>query len=124
MLILIPFIRESPTFLLKRGREKEAYEAYSYIRNLPEDHPYIAEDVAFVRQHLEVERSVNQNGNPSIWSFLRGAGRESMMKGIRNRFVLVFIMFMWQAWSGAAAINYCMPFTPFVALCFCAILTA
>ncbi|CAK7211942.1 hypothetical protein SEUCBS140593_001336, partial [Sporothrix eucalyptigena] len=109
MAILIPFIRESPTFLLKRGREKEAYEAYSYIRNLPADHTYIAEDVAFVRQHIEVERSVTQNGNVSIWGFLRGAGREAMMKGIRNRFALVFIMFMWQAWSGAAAINYYSP---------------
>jgi MFS family permease len=31
------------------------------------------------------------------------------MPGMRNRFLLVFLMFMWQAWSGAAAINYYSP---------------
>ncbi|OAA58074.1 MFS quinate transporter QutD [Niveomyces insectorum RCEF 264] len=109
MAIFIPFIKESPTFLLKRGREKEAYQVYSYIRNLPADHPYIAEDVAFVRRHMEVERSVAQNGKVDIWKFAKGAGREAIMKGMRGRFALVFIMFMWQAWSGAAAINYYSP---------------
>lgn len=34
----IPFLRESPSWLIKRGHEDEAYKAYSYYRNLPVDH--------------------------------------------------------------------------------------
>jgi hypothetical protein len=105
--LLIPILKESPTWLLKKGREKEAYQVYSYIRNLPADHQYIIEDVAFIKTQIENERTVSTNGEASFSSFLKGAGKETLMKGMRNRFALVFIMFMWQAWSGAAAINYC-----------------
>jgi hypothetical protein len=62
---------------------------------------------SFVQGQIVSERAISTGGDPSFAAFLKGALRESLMKGIRNRFVLVFLMFMWQAWSGAAAINYC-----------------
>lgn len=105
----IPFLRESPTWLLKRGREDHAYNVLSYYRNLPADHTYIAQDVAYIRSQIDGERAVTGGVRPSFGSFIKGALRESCMKGMRNRFLLVFIMFMWQGWSGAAAINYYSP---------------
>lgn len=113
--ICIPFLKESPVWLLKKDRSEEAIKVYSYIRKLPADHRYIAEDVAFIRGQIEYERAVTVGGQAGFWAFLKGAGKEACMKGMRNRFALVFIMFMWQAWSGAAAINYCefiRPHTP------------
>lgn len=103
----IPFLRESPIWLLKQDRDEQALSVYSYYRNLPIDHRYIAEDVAFVKGQIMHERSVTAGARPTFGAFLKGASREARMKGMRNRFALVFIMFMWQAWSGAAAINYC-----------------
>jgi Sugar (and other) transporter len=105
--LMLPLIKESPVWLLKKGREQDAYRVYSYLRNLPADHVYIAEDVSFVRGQIEGERAIGAGGGPGFFAFLRGALKESCMKGMRNRYVLVFLMFMWQAWSGAAAINYC-----------------
>ena len=105
--LLIPILKESPLWLLKKDREDEAYRVYSYIRNLPSDHQYIAEDVAFVKAQIENERELIAGDRPGFLAFLKGAGKESLMPGMRNRFALVFLMFMWQAWSGAAAINYC-----------------
>ena len=105
--LLLPLVKESPVWLLKKGRDEDAYRVYSYIRNLARDHQYIAEDVSFVKGQIESERAISTGGDPSFTAFLKGALKESLMKGIRNRFALVFLMFMWQAWSGAAAINYC-----------------
>jgi hypothetical protein len=105
----IPLLKESPTWLLKKGRDDEAFRVLGYIRNLPENHQYIAEDVSFVKMQIEHERALTTGGRPGFGAFLKGAAKESVMKGMRNRFALVFIMFMWQAWSGAAAINYCAP---------------
>ncbi|EMC99271.1 hypothetical protein BAUCODRAFT_396879 [Baudoinia panamericana UAMH 10762] len=105
----IPFLRESPLWLLKQGRDTEAISVYSYYRNLPADHHYIAEDVMFVKGQIAHERAVTTGDRPTFAAFLRGAGKEAIMKGMRNRFASVFLMFMWQAWSGAAAINYYSP---------------
>ncbi|KAH8808642.1 MFS quinate transporter-like protein QutD [Xylogone sp. PMI_703] len=109
LLLMLPLVKESPVWLLKKGKEDEAYNIYSYLRNLPVDHIYIAEDVTFVRGQIEGERAISTGGDLSFTAFLRGAFKESCMKGMRNRYVLVFLMFMWQAWSGAAAINYYSP---------------
>lgn len=108
--LMIPILKESPAWLLKRGREEEAYAVYSYLRNLPEDHPYIAEDVQFVKNEIARERaSLGGRQNASFGETIKGAMREAALPGMRNRFLLVFLMFMWQAWSGAAVINYYSP---------------
>jgi sugar porter (SP) family MFS transporter len=105
----IPFLRESPTWLLKRDREEDAYTALSYYRALPVDHEYIAQDVAHIQHQINSERAVTGGARPTFGAFVKAALRESCKKGMRNRFLLVFIMFMWQGWSGAAAINYYSP---------------
>ena len=105
----IPFLRESPTWLLKRDREEEAYSALSYYRALPLDHEYIAQDVVHIQHQIDTERAVTGGARPTFHAFIKAAVRESCKKGMRNRFLLVFIMFMWQGWSGAAAINYFSP---------------
>lgn len=117
--LMIPFLKESPLWLVKKGREAEAYRVYSFIRNLPADHQYIAEEVSFIKAQVENEREVSANGKTGFLALLKAATKESFTKGIRNRFALVFLMFMWQAWSGAAAINYCehpsnLPKSPWV----------
>ena len=57
LMMMIPFLKESPTWLLKRGRKADALKVYSFFRNLPEDHEYIAQDVAFVEREIAKERA-------------------------------------------------------------------
>ena len=104
--LMIPILKESPTWLLKRGRDEEAYKVYSFLRMLPEDHPYIAEDVQFVKTEIAKERALlTGSENATLIQTMKAAANEAKLPGMRNRFLLVFLMFMWQAWSGAAAIN-------------------
>lgn len=109
--LMIPVLKESPTWLLKRGREADALKSYSYFRNLPEDHEYVLQDVQYIKTEIAKERATLLRGekHPTFLNTVKAAAREAAMPGMRNRFLLVFLMFMWQAWSGAAAINYYSP---------------
>ncbi|KAJ4309062.1 hypothetical protein N0V94_009100 [Neodidymelliopsis sp. IMI 364377] len=109
--LMIPLLKESPTWLLKRGRDAEALKVYSFFRNLPEDHEYIQQDVQFVKNEIAKERAalIGNQQHASFLAIIKAAAKEASLPGMRNRFFLVFLMFMWQAWSGAAAINYYSP---------------
>ena len=109
LVVFFPLLKESPVWLLNKGRDEQAIEVYSYLRNLPKDHSYIAEDVTFVKSQIQHERVASTSDGLSFVASLRGVAKEAFLPGIRNRFTLVFLMFMWQAWSGAAAINYYSP---------------
>lgn len=100
--IMIPLLKESPTWLLKRGREDEARQIYSYFRNLPENHEYIQQEIQFVKNDIVQERAALVGGekHASFGALVKAAAKEGSMKGMRNRFALVFIMFVFQAWSG------------------------
>jgi sugar porter (SP) family MFS transporter len=109
--LMIPLLKESPVWLLKRGRDDDARKIYSYFRNLPEDHEYIQQDMKFVKNEIAKERAhlVGDEQHATFGRMIKSAAKEASLKGMRNRFLLVFLMFMWQAWSGAAAINYYSP---------------
>lgn len=110
--LMVPLLKESPTWLLKRGREEEAHQVYGFIRMLPVDHEYIAQEVHFIKMEIAEERAaLTGSENATLRQTMKGVVKEAKLKGMRNRFLLVFLMFMWQAWSGAAAINCEDPLT-------------
>lgn len=99
------FLKESPLFYLKHDKEAQAVNSLTYLRKLPADHPYIIEEIGLYRDRIAHERSVVR-GKPGLLGYLRGAARECVLPGIRNRVALAFIMFALQNFSGANAINY------------------
>ncbi|GLA99223.1 hypothetical protein AtubIFM61612_010679 [Aspergillus tubingensis] len=109
--LTIPFLKESPTWLLKKGRDQDALRALSFLRNLPVSHQYILEDVGFIKSQIAIEQSltVRRGQTPTTWSTFRAAAKEATLKGMRNRFGLVAMLCLLQAWSGAVAINYYSP---------------
>jgi len=102
------FLRESPLFYLKHDNDEKALEVLTYLRKLPADHPYLLEEIGGYRDRIAHERAVVRGGS-GLMGYLKGALREVILPGIRNRMGLAFIMFALQNFSGANAINYYSP---------------
>ena len=50
------FAQESPRWLIKQGRYEEGRKVLSYLRNLDEDHPFVANEVEVMEQQIEAEK--------------------------------------------------------------------
>ncbi|KAJ9365700.1 general substrate transporter [Paecilomyces variotii] len=109
--LTIPFLTESPTWLLKKGKDEDALKALSFLRSLPATHQYVLEDVDFIKEQIAIERAltIRSGAKPTFWGSTKAAVKEATMKGMRNRFGLVAMLCLFQAWSGAVAINYYSP---------------
>jgi len=102
------FLKESPQFLIRKGKREQGIASLCYLRKLPEDATYIQEELEMIDSRIADELAVAGEGR-GVWGYVKGAFRELALPGIRNRIVLVFCMFMLQNFSGANAINYYSP---------------
>ena len=78
------FLRESPALLFRKGKDDEAMKNLCYVRQLPEDHQYILEEVGMIRARLDEERKL-AGGQTGMLGFLKGALRELSTGSIRYR---------------------------------------
>ncbi|KAF9889746.1 hypothetical protein FE257_007052 [Aspergillus nanangensis] len=103
LLLGIFFVRESPRWLFLRGRREEAIKTLCWVRQLPEDHIYMVEEIGAIDASLEHQRSTIGLGftKPflAVWS----------NKRILYRLFIGSMLFLWQNGSGINAINYYSP---------------
>jgi MFS family permease len=93
------FLPESPRWIARfKGRE-EAVAVFSKLRNLPEDHEYVTEDIYRVMDQIEQERLAT-HGKGLIAEF-----REMAMPGNRSRITIGVLIFVFMQMAGSNAIN-------------------
>ncbi|OJJ31991.1 hypothetical protein ASPWEDRAFT_116928 [Aspergillus wentii DTO 134E9] len=90
---------ESPRYLAMKHPEK-ASKVLSKLRSLPEDHPYVVEELATLKAQLEEEGS---------HSFLSSLKESFSKKSYRRRSILCIALMMWSNMTGTNAMTYYSP---------------
>ncbi|CCO37755.1 putative quinate permease AltName: Full=Quinate transporter [Rhizoctonia solani AG-1 IB] len=103
LLVAAVFLKETPRWLFKAGREEEAVKNLSWIRNLPHDHQYVRQEIQATRSQLDREMALVRDHG-----FI-GQVRELGKPGIRNRLGVGMAIMMFQNLTGINAINYYSP---------------
>jgi MFS family permease len=99
---MLPMI-ESPRWLVSKGRNQAAAKALSWVRNLPEDHPWILHELDMVEHSIEGE--VASTGMSRSWKQI---GKELFVKGIRGRIIISFMMMVFQNFTGLVVPLLCL----------------
>ncbi|OQE31554.1 hypothetical protein PENSTE_c001G02731 [Penicillium steckii] len=99
MLIGLFFLKESPRWLMKQGRQEEALNSLAYIRNESEDNEEVLREIAEIRAAIEEETASTEG---VTW-------KECLQKSNRYRFLIAFVMMFWQQFSGTNSIGYYAP---------------
>ncbi|KAM0543129.1 hypothetical protein ACHAPJ_012471 [Fusarium lateritium] len=97
------FANESPRFLAQKNPNK-ALSVLSKLRGLPQDHPYIVDEMGNISLQLEEERSLSANS--SGWTLIKEA---FTVKSYRRRTFLCITLMMWSNLTGTNAMTYYSP---------------
>ena len=96
-------IKESPRWLIFRGRREEGIKNLCWIRQLPADHIYMQEEIVAIDTAIETQRASVGLG---FWEPFKALVNN---RRVLYRFILGGLLFLFQNASGINAINYYSP---------------
>ncbi len=100
MIILLPFVKESPRWLASKGRNQEALNNLAWVRKRGTDSELVQLELAEIVAAVEEDKIATQG---TKWS------NELTRKGNPERFFIAIVIFVLQQWSGQNSINYYAP---------------
>ncbi|GAA5889871.1 hypothetical protein JCM6882_004347 [Rhodosporidiobolus microsporus] len=97
------FVRESPRWLITKGRRDQAIRNLCYIRNLLPEDPYVVNEMNEIE--TQVERDRTAVGDGFFDPFRQVFGKGYLFK----RMLITTSLFIWQNGAGINAVNYYSP---------------
>lgn len=104
LLCFMPWVNESPRWLVSKNRIAEARKSLSWVRNLPEDHEYIENEMNEIETNVAHELEIS-GGQGARWQLVR----ELFARGVRWRVAMAVLLMLLQNLTGINAINYYSP---------------
>ena len=100
-------IKESPRWLFSRGKREQAIKNLCWLRQLPEDHIYMQEEIGGIEHALEVQKNTVGLG---FWEPFKAVINN---RRVTYRFLLGGSLFLWQNATGInvsfRSFNLCRP---------------
>ncbi|CAA7266660.1 unnamed protein product [Cyclocybe aegerita] len=93
-------VKESPRFLASVGKNKEALCTLAYLRREPIDSEEVLAEMAEIEAAIEEECEARRD---------LGLKEAFLGKGNLVRFVIAFVIFFFQQWTGQNSVNYYAP---------------
>ncbi|KAL7004767.1 hypothetical protein EMMF5_005682 [Cystobasidiomycetes sp. EMM_F5] len=97
------FLKESPRWLITKGRTEEAINNLVYLRKLPETSEYVSTEIREMQELHDRDVALVGNG---FWAPFREFWTN---KALLLRISITTTLFLWQNASGVNAINYYSP---------------
>lgn len=104
LIIFMFMVPESPRWLAKQDNWEAATRVIVHLRSLPEDHPYVRNEIQEMAEQLDNERRLI--GDASTMALLREMW---LIPGNRKRAIISVMLMIWQQMTGVNAINYYAP---------------
>lgn len=101
---LMIFSNESPRHLARKDKWEDARRVLTRVRQLPEGHPYLEDEMQEIAEQLNYERQLI--GDATIWVLLK---EMFTIPTNRKRALLSIFLMVWQQMTGTNAINTYAP---------------
>lgn len=101
---LMMISNESPRYLARKDKWEEARRVLTRVRNLPEGHAYLEEEITEISEQLNYERQLI--GDATTWTLLK---EMFTIPTNRKRAILSIFLMIWQQMTGTNAINTYAP---------------
>lgn len=104
MVMMLPFVDETPRALIARGKREQGLINLIKLRNLPESHPYVQQEYmeTCTQVDLEQEAAVGRN----YWVVIKDV---AFVPSNRRRFFLAIMLFLFHKLTGTDSLNYFAP---------------
>ncbi|RDW92709.1 sugar porter family MFS transporter [Aspergillus mulundensis] len=104
MVLMIPFVPETPRYLINHGKAEQGLKNLCRLRKLPPDHPYIQLEFREIQAQVQFEQETFQGHN--YWVVVKDIfGNRSNLQ----RFVLAVLLFIFHKLTGTDSLNYYAP---------------
>lgn len=105
MCLMIPFVPETPRYLINHGRSEEGIKNLCRLRKLPIEHPYVQTEYQEIEAQVRYEQECHQGH--SYWVVLQDI---LLIKSNFQRFFLAIMLFLFHKFTGTYSLNVSTPF--------------